>query len=178
VSCQIDLYFEQHQAGVWAPLWQPKPHPNHWWKLIAAPLDAGTASAGDGATGRAERDAAFAAMSLTTAAAVYGDDPDLLLDWPMPEPLVITARDEAWFAALGAGEGGEGQLWPARGLPQDLSPWLAREAEAGADGHSHSWLLVEEILARPELAGLAQVRWLRQHIPAPGRTRMVFWSHV
>jgi hypothetical protein len=105
----------------------------------------------------------------------------------------IRQRDDGWFAALSrvhegeaedgeiAGENGAGSedepdpIRDARGLPPDLSPLVAIEAEDDADGIDHSWLLVSELLARPELAGFDQVRWLQQHIPDPANTRMVFW---
>jgi hypothetical protein len=95
-------------------------------------------------------------------------------------------HDDGWFAALSrvyeveiAAEAGSKDtpdlIRNARGLPPDLSPLVAIEAEDDADGIDHSWLLVSEVLARPDLAGFDQVRWLRRHILDPANTRMVFW---
>jgi hypothetical protein len=108
-----------------------------------------------------------------------------------PLPL-LRQRDSAWFAVLSrvhegeengeiadAGEAGSRDapdpIRDVRGLPPDLSPLVAIEAEDEADGIDHSWLLVSELLAQPELAGVDQVRWLRRHIPDPANTRMIFW---
>ena len=40
MSWAINLYVERCHEGRWTPLWQPAPHPDPWWRLIAARLEA------------------------------------------------------------------------------------------------------------------------------------------
>lgn len=98
-------------------------------------------------------------------------------DWPLARE-----RNYDRFAAL-AGVRGEGP--EPKGIPQDASPLARYESEEwGDDGHSHSWLPVDEaakiFLATERLPN----DWCKQY-PAdfffgvnddhPGEYRIVFW---
>ena len=187
MGCDIHVYFEHRDDDGWRPLWEPDLHPEWWWNTI---LDERVKNGNVALmTGSTDEDANyrfaeeyFKTMSLEQARAEYGDDPHAVWSWPLPNfPderwSVIDTRDYGWFTRIaGVGLGQDGALWPPRGLPEDLSPKVA--AEAGrwdGDGHSHSWLMVDEILAQPSLSDRAQVKWLRAFIEDPARTRMCFW---
>lgn len=107
----------------------------------------------------------------------------------------ITSRNYHWFAKI-CGPSVESRFipeaeeffkdlspMPERGIPDDLTPEVAGEFERySGDGHSHSWLMVSEILADENFRTMPndgrnfpQYDWLRDFIPDPENTRMVFF---
>lgn len=59
----------------------------------------------------------------------------------------LDARNYAMFCAMGGGicVDGIGIKFPARGLPDDLSPELYKRQKGEADFHTKSWLTTEEL---------------------------------
>lgn len=188
MGCDIHVYFERRDTnGAWQALWDGGLHPEWWWERIAErmirngniPLMTGSH---DHATNDDYVERHFKAMSLTEAVEKHDHDADAVRNWALPALdgsrwSEISGRDYGWFARIaGVRDMADRALWEPRGLPEDLSPRVANEAAIWeGDAHSHSWLLVDEMLAQPSLADRVQVKWLRAFIEDPSNTRMVFW---
>jgi hypothetical protein len=117
------------------------------------------------------------------------DNPDYrpespLSDWNMPRTdHPIRWRDYALFSIL-AGVRNRAGIVPIakpRDLPPDVSPEVRRLSEKFDDGHSHSWLLLSEILGweygfhdwQGDEWGMA-IETMKS-LGEPDRVRMVFW---
>jgi hypothetical protein len=111
--------------------------------------------------------------------------------------LTICRESVEYRFANNSGHVEELNVWSARGVPDDVCAEIQKEiADYGVDGHSHSWLMVSEILAEERCKGCrqtvdptpskpfvthepptayAQYDWLKTHISDPENTRMVFF---
>jgi hypothetical protein len=106
----------------------------------------------------------------------------------------INSRSYSWFAAVSPesvrhrferrsnadqAHFEELAVFETRGIPDDCCSEIASDIKRyGSDGHSHSWLMVSEILSDPRMdrddfAG--HMGWLKKHIADPDNTRMVFY---
>jgi hypothetical protein len=96
---------------------------------------------------RARFRAMLEAMDPDEAVAKLGDQ--IKPNFVMPEP--FEWRHYAFFYAI-AGVRGRGgpQFWEPRGVPPDVSVETADYIESwNADGHTHSWQMLSELLAEP-----------------------------
>ncbi len=99
----------------------------------------------------------------------------------LPEPnwhrAEICYRDYRWFNRIAGVRGLKKHvIWHPRNTPNDVSMETKTEiAKYENVGHSHSWLMVNEILDEPKLKRFVQRRWLQKFVPEPHRTRMIFW---
>lgn len=90
-------------------------------------------------------------------------------------------RNYVLFALLaGVRNNDQEPISEPRGLPKDVSPEVLAEAEHwGRDGHSHSWLTVDEALAGIETSKTEWLGSLPQALHAikaiHHKSRVVFW---
>lgn len=192
MGCDIHVVFEKRTPEGWDLLFTPKP--SEWWYepiaqarvsigatfvLTAQPIE----NWDDEDKAYEAAEAYLKAVPEEEVVARFGNDPDFQWDFGLPVSnrlglREIDTRDYRWFSAIAGGLRGrdEDDEFPPRGIPNDLSWRVARWIEQSeSDGHSHSWLMVREILDSPRLTNFPQWRWLTQHIPDPDNTRMVFF---
>jgi len=206
MGCDIHVYMETNKTGLWEPLWKPTPHPEWWFENIVSKklqdeLTVAVLSEELSIDSSAEHFRTnvcnyYSAMSnefitktFSPRDIVYkwdypclGNDPK----WCYPE---IEHRDYWWFGKI-ANVRGTDCVWAPRGLPEDLSVETENEnCRWNGGGHSHSWLMVDEMLEEEELAVTddayyvgthndhepMQIKWLRTFVEDPENTRMVFW---
>lgn len=189
VGCDIHPMFETRVDGKWVPTWKPTPDPEYWYESIAEKkIDNGAAEImipfepEDDSMARYKKVCAyFEAFSLEEAEEKYGADPLMLWDFNLPGKDYedrFRVRDYSFFGWVAKGVRADyPDSFQQRGIPDDLSPEVARETEKmGDDGHSHSWLMVSEMLAAPGLSRFPhQKKWLEKNIEHPNETRVVFY---
>lgn len=199
MGCDIHVRFERRVNDQWEPLFEYRPEPNYWWEriiekrieseavfvILGEPYDANNEDH------YKKIEAYFEAMSLEEAEERYGNDPHFIWDYKMPvlerEPVQmgdrvyewpeIDQRNYEWFGYIaGPGRCEHLTIFEQRGLPDDITLRTRQYVEQWrGDGHSKSWLMVDEILARPELKKFVQYRWLEKFIEDPANTRMIFF---
>lgn len=187
IGCDIHVYFDEMRNGKWDLPFQPTLEPEWWWESI---LDAKAASgAACVITGKVDDNEAYEAlkkmlkeMPLEKATKEFLYDPAAYREWNLPEGENywdrIDSRDYDWFTALGGVRNydDEAGAFSGRGFPKDAHPLIRCEyVRWNADGHSHSWAMVDDIINHPRLQQFRQVEWLRRHIRHPENTRMIFW---
>jgi hypothetical protein len=189
VGCDIHTYFETLIDGKWVPTWKPTPNVEYWYELIVEKkLDNGAADLAftfepeDNSMARYKKVSAyFEAMSIEEAEAKYGHDPLMQWDFNLPGTEYterFRVRDYGFFGWAAKGvRSDHPDSFEQRGIPDDASPEVAREIETmGDDGHSHSWLMVDEMLANPGVQRFPQQhKWLLKNIENPEKTRLVFF---
>jgi hypothetical protein len=89
----------------------------------------------------------------------------------------IRSRHYEWFNLIAGVRGlKESAIWQPRGIPDDVSRETEKEVyRMEGDAHTHSWLMVSEILQEVKLKNFQHYRWLEKFVTEPHRTRMVFW---
>lgn len=180
MGTDVHVIFETRQAdGSWVPTFQRKPHSHWWYDTIADDL---TSSVEE----YKELKARLSLLTEEEILAQYGDHPELVWDYGLPSgppdrngyrECAITDRDYEWFEKIANPQERGLAFWVARGVPEDISP-IVREFidKWEGDGHTHSWLMVREILnQKVKLDDFPQYDWLVQHIADPDNTRMVFF---
>jgi hypothetical protein len=190
---------ESNINGKWEPTWKPEIDENFWWEMLVENLiDSGAAET---AYGIHEYDklyeklvSRFKTMSKEKIRQEYFNDefihPDISLQWPYPNEKKYKAyyvgycpcksRDYSWFAVIGGvrGYGSDSVFETNKGIPDDSCMEIKHEVESygyGCDGHSHSWLMVDEILKNPKCIKFPQYKWLKKFVKDPKNTRMVFF---
>jgi hypothetical protein len=193
MGCDIHVYFETLQDGKWRPTFGSGPDPKYWYERIAEDkMESGAADiAIIGYTEMSEReqsvavDAYFSAIPLDEAERQYGEDPRFNRTFNIPneedysrDVMRIGGRDYRFFGAVAGVRYPVDGAFKARGYPDDVSFEVLQEIKQyGEDGHTHSWLDVQEMLDSKLLQEHAphQLQYLREHIPDPKNTRMVFY---
>lgn len=114
-------------------------------------------------------------------------NPKIYLQWNLPllgerrhkyQSAEVKERNYWWFGILNDVRQGGCLFERNKGVPEDSSFLIRQQRDRdGSDGHSHSWLLVSEILEKLEEfnKGCPQYEWLKTFIEDPENTRMVFW---
>jgi hypothetical protein len=181
MGCDIHVYFEKRTSSGWQ-VWpeNPKPHKDWWWEQIEYDM-LSTKSAHmicettDDEEAETKIRQYLSSMSLDEAEERFGSHPRMIRDWNISHE--VDGRDYGWFNLLAGVRGYEHTaIWQPRGAPDDMSKEVRAEVERyGDDGHSHSWLMVSEMLNCVSLKSHRQTKWLRKNIPNPDDVRMVFY---
>ena len=196
MGADIHPYFQRrNKEGDWEPMWFYGPDREYWHeRLIETKVaDHSVALAfgmdpDDHETLYKKSEEYFKSMPWEQVLERYGNHPDVHYEWTLPPrtpgnpwggPWVFTVRDRdyAWFGAI-AGVRGSNQLFEQRGLPDEVVPEIRREINQwNGDGHSHSWLMVSEMLEHPTLrkSFSSHVKWFKTHVEDPQNTMMVFF---
>jgi hypothetical protein len=188
MATDIRAYFEIRTPDGWGwePLWKPtliRAHgiEDEWYfDILDRHLASGAGSllcfSDNEAECTAALEAYYASLSDDEIYEKFGDDPYLNESWRYEGDTNFRIRDYSWFVMLGL----QGfsptvdPIWEPIGLPIDISLSLGREAKRQeGDAHSMSWLMVCDILK--QRINKPQVNWLRENIPDPSNTRMVYW---
>lgn len=189
MGCDIHCFFEEKTSDGWMPLFGPYVTDGWYHNFVEDMVRDGRAALLAGNTNyyamleAAER--AFKEISVEDAVNRFGDNPRFCWAWYIPNRRSIQSRGYGWFAALAGvrSYSDDECLWVPRGLPDDVTRPIEREYQAwDNDAHTPSWLALEEIFrTEKKLLDLApndatyRLEWLRNFIPKPNRTRMVFW---
>jgi hypothetical protein len=195
MGCDIHVYFETLQDGKWMPTFGARPDPEEWWDRIAEnKIDTGAAElvlpGFAELKGWKEQHEAmkeyFEAIPLDEAEARYGDHPLFVRtfsipnadDWSSDGIVRISNRDYRFFGVVAGVRAPIKGAFKPRGYPDDVSPEVLAEIKRyGDDGHTHSWLGVQEMLDSDVMKENCpyQLSYLRDYIPDPKNTRMVFY---
>ena len=109
---------------------------------------------------------------------VHGIDmlfPDDKTDFKYRSSMIDT-RDYTWFSHIANGVRGHADCFDIRGVPKDCARVIKSWINSwDGDGHSHSWLMIDEMINHPRLANFKQVAWLKRNIKDPANSRMVFF---
>lgn len=115
-------------------------------------------------------------------------NPKIYLQWNLPlmeerrykyQSAEVKERNYWWFGILNDVRQGGCLFEKDKGIPDNTSFLVKQQYDRdGSDGHSHSWLMVSEILEKLEKSNnkdCLQYEWLKMFIEDPENTRMVFW---
>lgn len=197
MGCDVHICFETNINGKWEPTWKPEINKEYWWeRMIDNLIVSGAATTAFGIQDQNilydKLEARFKAMTDETIKQLYYNDdfvhPDISLQWPYPNEkgyneyyvgyCPCKSRDYNWFALIGGvrGYGSDSAFETNKGIPDDACKETKHEVETyGCDGHSHSWLMVDEILNEPRAKDFPQTKWLKKFVKDPKNTRMVFF---
>lgn len=187
MGCDIHLVFEHKVAGKWEPLF-PMVASSFWWEsIIDDKLHDGSIQTifgepnEDEAYKKAEE--YYSSLDRNKCHSLIERYGMIHVEQNYPEDNSdFISGEYRWSSFLAAGvRGAHEHAFPQRGKPTDCSPEVKSFIEAyGGDGHSHSWLMVDELLKRidrnqVDVGADIPIKWLRKHISNPANTRMVFY---
>lgn len=175
----------------WELLFQPILEPNWWWEsIVDEQIQNGGAHT---ITGEVEDDKArialekiFKNMPLEKATTEYLYHSQAYRNWSLPTTktvgydLSINDRDYDWFAAIAGvrwsfNDNKDG-YYGGRNIPEDCHTLIAIEYKCwGRDAHSHSWVMINELMSNDALSNFKQIKWLKEHVNDQEHTRMTFW---
>ncbi|CAM6053394.1 unnamed protein product [Sphagnum tenellum] len=184
MGCDWHPFLERRTATGWEPLWEPVLD-EYWYERI---LD-DNEDVGDllsfSADPKVQAETLlnyFTSMSHDEIMRRFGDDPRVVWQWREHSyrtelgTIGFKCRDYAWFGRLsGIRSYGSHQMFTPKPLPSDMSLRVKNEWIRGeGDWHMPGCLMVSEILAS-ERYDISQIRWLRDNVPDPENTRLIFW---
>lgn len=194
MGCDIHVAFETRVDGKWVPLFPVKPA--DWWreKIIDAKIADGSGKLMTGSDDyQVQFDALekyFADIPDDEAEDRFGHHPKFPVGVELPEitcesgwKTTIATRDYSFFGLVAQVRWHSKDGFEPRGLPDDCDPKIRHWATMwGDDAHSHSWLMVDELLGRIEQVQKNgereyhfQKSYLELIVTDPSNTRMVFW---
>jgi hypothetical protein len=189
MGCDIHVNFETRDAyGKWALTFKRVPDKHYWWEtIIDRKVEDGTGAVMTGSSDEKEQYAYleehFKSLAEEEIIERYGDHPAMTWDQNMPSLDTtreysypeIRHRDYDFFEKIG-GVRGDRALFPIqKGVPEDSCQEIKDDVQRWAgDGHSHSWLMVSEMINHRKLTGI-KVKWMKTFIADPENTRMVFF---
>jgi hypothetical protein len=189
MGCDIHVNFETRDAnGEWSLTFKRVPDKDYWWEeILEAKIEDGSGAVMTGSNDPAVQgnflEDHFKSLTEEQVVERYGDHPAMTWDQNMPSLDTtreysypeIHHRDYDFFEKIG-GVRGDRALFPIqKGIPEDSCREIKDDVRQwSGDGHSHSWLMVSEMIGHPALDGI-KVQWMKTFIADPENTRMVFF---
>lgn len=189
MGTDIHIYFEKYTDEGWRPHPEaPKLDPEFWWESIVEDQQEiekaltvfGLEDPKDSSETRNKLAEFCENLPLEEAERLYGQNPKAIRVWPYSRSLRY--RDYDFFACLSGirlwGESDAVHQPNPKGLPSDCCKEIRWEAEiCGDDYHSHSWIMVDELVNDPNLREFRNVIEIAQYLEGEdlSKIRMVFW---